>query len=138
MTNSGASFPRRFIEAYADVALPAVYYEFITSGAYLPLRRSLVDGLAYRGPNADEVHLDDERLLNREALFGDSDIDLERDGEYHPIAIIPESGDFLVIDKREAHAPVYLFFHETEAFLPQFDSFETFVKGLRAAPDAAP
>ncbi|MGC4085935.1 MAG: hypothetical protein QM736_28360 [Vicinamibacterales bacterium] len=131
---SGTSFSTRFERAYGAVPLPAVYREFITSGAYVLYRRAYVRNLlGYNGSDV-EVRLDSSLLLAKARLLESAGID---DGAeaFHPIAVIPGSSEFLAIDMTQANAPVFLCRHDTGAFHPQFESFQAFVGALRLPQD---
>lgn len=129
-------FARLFEAAYRDIRLPSDYREFITSDGYLPYRQAVIRGLF--GYDAEEVFIDLDNLvlLKRDRLFEESDIDLKSVREYHPIAIVHQSPQFLAIDSTSEAAPVFLWHHETGAFHPQFRTFSDFVKALRTPMQA--
>jgi len=124
-------FARTFARVYRDVSLPSVYREFILTDAYVRYRRAVIRGLWSYGPADVELDLRDQSLLNRDQLFDESDIDPDVGRDYHPIAILRESPQFLAIDRTIDAAPIFLWHHETGAFHPQFDSFVEFVGRLR-------
>jgi hypothetical protein len=135
-TRERSRFAQRFQRVYRDATLPRVYRAFITSDAYLPYRRSFIQGLETYGPTDVELNLSAPILLKRNELFGQSDIDPDDATEFHPIAILRESPQFLAVKTTEDAAPVYLWHHETGAFHPQFDTFASFLKNLRTAKEA--
>ena len=132
-TSRGRSaFAQKFQRIYGEARLPSVYRQFIVSDAYLPYRRSFMRGLLTYDPAEDvELNLGDSTLLKRNELFDDSDIDPDDATEFHPIATLPESPQFLAIKTTVTTAPVYLWHHETAAFHPQYETFAQFLKNLR-------
>jgi hypothetical protein len=125
-----------FEKVYRDVTLPAVYREFILNDSYLQYRRSVLHGLPRYGPTGVELSLSSPILLKRDQLFDDSDIDPQDAGEYHPIATLHQSPQFLAIDATSEAAPVFLWHHETGSFQPQFESFVLFLKALKTLEQA--
>ena len=127
-----SAFAKKFERIYRDAKLPAVYRKFIVSDAYVPFARGFVHGLpSYSSDDDIEIQLASAALLDREELWDASDIDPDDATEYHPIATIPESSQFLAIDVTKKSAPVVHWEHETGEFEPQFDTFAQFVKNLR-------
>jgi hypothetical protein len=135
-TRERSRFAQRFQTVYRDVTLPEIYRVFVASDAYLPYRKSFIQGLSTYGPADVELNLSAPMLLARDELFERSDIDPDDATAFHPIAILQESAQFLAIKTTEAAAPVYLWHHETGAFHLQFDTFDLFVKNLRTAKQA--
>jgi hypothetical protein len=126
-----SAFARRFARVYAGVLLPAVYRRFILTDAYRPHRRSLVTGLSGYGPTDVELRLDDPILLKWDELQNRSDIDPDDAADYHPIATVFQSPQFLAIGKSDEEGPVFLWHHETGAFRLEFQTFEDFRRALR-------
>jgi hypothetical protein len=125
-----------FGKVYRDVTLPAVYREFILNDSYLPYRRSVIHGLSTYGPTGVQLSLSSPILLKRDQLFDDSDIEPQDASEYHPIATLHQSPQFLAIDTTSDAAPVFLWHHETGSFQPQFESFAFFLKALKTPEQA--
>jgi hypothetical protein len=132
-SKSQSQFARRFAALYEDVRLPAVYRAFILGDAYLPYRRSFISGLATYGPGYVELELASTRLLNRTRLFNECELVPDEVSQYHPIAMLHQSPQFLAIDTAVETAPVLLWHHETGAFQPQFETFSEF-NGLLRTP----
>jgi hypothetical protein len=126
-----SKFAQQFERAYGDVPLPAVYRDFILSDSYVPYRQSVIRGLKTYGSTDVEIRLDDPVLLKRGELFDESDIERGDASEYHPIATLTRSPQFLAIDVTVDTAPVFLWHHETGAFHPQFATFLGFVGSLQ-------
>ena len=124
-------FARKFERAYPAGDLPAVYWEFIVTDAYLPYRRSFVRGLSTYGPTAVAINLTAPILLRSQQLFDESGINRDTAAGHHPIATMSESPQFLAIGTTEPAAPVLLWHHETGAFHLQFDDFGQFLTHLR-------
>jgi len=130
-------FAQKFHHVYGGVRLPSVYREFIESDAYLPYRRSFVQGLfTYDPTEYVELNLADSMLLKRDELFDDSDIDPDDATEFHPMALLRDSPQFLAIKSTVKTAPVFLWHHETGAFHPQYSSFARFLRQLRTPKEA--
>jgi hypothetical protein len=126
-----SKFAQKFADVYGSHPLPAVYRNFILSDSYLPYRKAVIHDLPTYGPTEVELRLAGSALLDRDQLFEDSDIQLDEADEYHPIAIVRHSPQFLAIDRTIAAAPVFLWHHETGAFERVFDTFELFIENLR-------
>jgi hypothetical protein len=118
------------------VALPAAYRDFILNDSYLPYRRALIYGLHTYGSTAVELNLSSPILLKRDQLFDDSDIAPEGAREYHPIAKLHQSPQFLAIETTSEAAPVFLWHHETGAFHLQFETFARFLEALKTPEQA--
>ena len=132
-----SAFAQRFDRVYRNASLPRVYREFIVSDAYVPYRRSFIRGLFAYDPSEDvEVNLGSSKLLKRAELFDESDIDHDDAIEFHPIATLCESPQFLAIKTTVKAAPVFLWHHETGVFHPQFGAFSRFLKHLRTPKEA--
>jgi hypothetical protein len=130
------AFAQRFERAYRGVALPRVYREFIERGSYIPYKKSFIGGLSTYGQSDVELNLASPALLKRDELFAEFDIEVDDPAEFHPIATLRESPQFLAIKTDDEAAPVYLWHHETGVFQPQFDTFAAFVAKLRTPHEA--
>lgn len=132
-----SQFARLFERTYRDVPLPSIYRDFILNDEYLRYRKAVIRGLRNYGPTDVPLNLSSSMLLKREHLFTESDIDLQDAAEYHPIAIVEQSPQFLAIETTLAAAPVFLWHHETGAFHRQFETFVDFVAALTTPAQAA-
>jgi len=126
-----SSFAQRFEAAYGSANLPDVYRQFIVSDAYLPYATSLLRGLWTYGPTHVQLNLCATILLDRRKLFDEAGIDPRDASQYHPIATLRSSPQFLAIDATVAAGPVFLWHHETGAFHLQFETFSEFVGHLQ-------
>ena len=132
----------KYVRAAVRARLPRCdpserYREFIVSDSYLPYRRSFIRGLfSYDPAEHVELNLGSSMLLKRDELWDESDIDPDDATEFHPIATLPQSPQFLAIKTTVKVAPVFLWHHEIGAFHPQFDTFARFLKNLRTPKEA--
>jgi hypothetical protein len=132
-----SAFAQKFDRVYRDARLPAVYRKFIVSDAYLPYKRAFIYGLLMYDPaEAVELNLASSMLLKRDELWDESDIAPDDASEFHPIATLPESSQFLAIKATMKTAPVFLWHHETGVFHLQFTTFARFLKSLRTSKEA--